>query len=209
MKILYAHGFASGPLSSKGRAVRDHLARRGLDVELLDLRVPTPNGLRLSAMIDVVRNACDGPTLAIGSSLGGLSVARAAERDPRIVATVLLAPAFRLVERWRGRMGEADWARWQRQGSFTFDDYATGGTLDVDFAFTTDAAAIDVGFPNVTVPTTIIHGKNDATVDPELSRTFAKLHPDVRLLEVDDDHQLLQSLPTITAEIDRTLATLG
>src|SRR3954467_8931117 len=39
MKILYCHGFASGPLSSKGRAVRDHLATRGVPVDLLDLRV--------------------------------------------------------------------------------------------------------------------------------------------------------------------------
>jgi len=209
-KILYAHGFASGPLSAKGRAVRDHLAERGLTVELLDLRVPSPSGLRLSKMIDVVRDAIGENTrvLAIGSSLGGLTCAHAAVRDPRIVATVLLAPAFRLVERWRTRMTDAEWAQWQREGTFVYEDHATGGTLDVDFGFIEDAARVDTGWPDLRVPTTILHGRNDETVDPELSRTFAATRPNVRLLEVDDDHQLLRSIPVICAEIDAALSRL-
>jgi pimeloyl-ACP methyl ester carboxylesterase len=210
LKILYAHGFASGPLSKKGVAVREHLAERGLSVELLDLRVPSPTGLRLSRMIEVVRDAIGDAdrALAIGSSLGGLSVAHAAERDPRIVATVLLAPAFRIAERWRARMGEADWAKWQRDGSFAYEDHATGGTLDVDFGFIEDAARVDRDWPDVRVPTTIIHGRNDESVDPELSRTYAATRSNVRLLEVEDDHQLLRSLDVICAEIDRAIASL-
>jgi pimeloyl-ACP methyl ester carboxylesterase len=210
LKIVYAHGFASGPLSKKGVAVREHLAKQGLTVELLDLRVPTPSGLRLSRMIDVVRASIGDATraLAIGSSLGGLSVAYAAERDPRIAATVLLAPAFRLAERWRKRMGEEDWGKWQRDGVFTHHDYATGGSLDVDFGFIEDAQQVDRTWPEVRVPTTIIHGTNDATVEPELSRTYAAQRPNVRLLEVEDDHQLLHSLDVICAEIDRAIASL-
>ncbi len=210
-KILYAHGFASGPRSAKGRAVAAHLARRGIDVELLDLRVPSPTGLRLSRMIEVVREAIGDAerVLAIGSSLGGLTVARAAERDPRIVSTVLLAPAFQLVERWRARMGEADWAAWQRAGTWPHEDHANrGATLDVEFGFMTDAERVDVGWPELRVPTTIVHGRHDATVDPELSRTFAATRPNVELVEVDDDHQLLRSLDVITAAVDAALARL-
>ena len=209
-KILYAHGFASGPLSKKGVAVREHLARRGLSVELLDLRVPSPTGLRLSRMIEVVLGAIGDAdrVLAVGSSLGGLTVAHAAERDPRIAAVLLLAPAFRVAERWRKRMGEDEWAKWERDRVFTYEDHATGGTLDVDFGFIEDAGAIDTGWPDVRVPTTIIHGTNDETVDPELSRTYAASRPNVRLLEVEDDHQLLRSLDVICAEIDRAIASL-
>ena len=201
-RILYAHGFASGPLSKKGVAVRDHLAKRGLGVELLDLRVPSPTGLRLSRMIEVVREAIGDAdrVLAIGSSLGGLTVAHA--------ATVLLAPAFRVAERWRARMGEVDWAKWERDRTFVYEDHATGGTLDVDFGFIEDAAQIDRGWPEVRVPTTIIHGRNDQTIDPELSRTYAVARPNVRLLEVEDDHQLLRSIDVICAEIDRAIASL-
>jgi uncharacterized protein len=208
MRILYAHGFASGPLSKKGVAVREHLQKRGLDVELLDLRVPSPTGLRLSRMVEVVREATGDNTLAIGSSLGGLTVAHAAAIDPRIRATVLLAPAFRVAERWRARLGEEDWARWQREGTYTYDDHATGGKLAVDFAFIQDAARVDVSWPEVSVPTTIIHGRYDETVDPELSRTYASTRDNVRLVEVEDDHQLLRSIDVICAEIDRAVTTL-
>jgi len=212
LKVIYCHGFASGPLSSKGRAVRDHLARRGIAVDLLDLRVPSPERLRLSRMIEVVRGALRGEerALAIGSSLGGLAVARAAERDPRVAAAVLLAPAFQLVERWRARMGEDEWARWQRDGTYPYADFAVpGGMLHLDFGFIDDAAEVDGGWPGLAVPTTIVHGERDDTVEPALSRAFAASRPHVRLVEVDDDHQLLGSLDAICAEIDRRLAELG
>lgn len=206
-KILYAHGFASGPLSKKGVAVRDHLAGRGLAVELLDLRVPTPNELRLSRMVEVVREAIGDAddVLAIGSSLGGLTVARAAERDPRITRTVLLAPAFRFAERWRARMGELEWEKWRRDGRYRVDDHATGGALEIDFGFMEDAARTDVEWPDVKVPTTIVHGVRDESVDPWLSRTFAATRPHVTLVEVDDDHQLLASIDVILREVDRVL----
>ncbi len=211
VKVLYCHGFASGPLSTKGRAVRDHLAHRGIAVDLLDLRVPSPERLRLSRMIEVVGEALDGQdrALAIGSSLGGLVVARAAERDPRIAAAVLLAPAFRLAERWRLRMGEPEWARWQREGTYRYDDHATpGGVLDVDFGFIEDAARVDAGWPDLKAPTAIIHGTEDDTVDPDLSRQFAATRPNVRLIEVPDGHQLVASLDPIRTEIDRALESL-
>lgn len=207
-RVLYCHGFASGPASSKGRAVREHLGRRGIAVELLDLRVPSRERLRLSHMIDVVRSAADGPgpVVAVGSSLGGLTVARAAEKEPRIAATVLLAPAFRLVERWRRRMGEEAWARWQREDTWSYEDHAApGATFELDFGFMTDAARVDVGWPDVRVPTTIVQGSRDDTVDPELARAFAAGRDQVRLIEVDDDHQLLGSLDRIHAEIERVL----
>jgi pimeloyl-ACP methyl ester carboxylesterase len=209
-KILYAHGFGSGPQSAKGRAVEAHLAARGIDVALLDLRVPSPSRLRLSAMVEVVLHAIgEAPSvLAIGSSLGGLTVAHAAARDPRIVRTLLLAPAFRLEERWRARMGDEAFARWETEGTATFED-ATGAAIEVDFGFVTDAAdverATEDGFPALVVPTTIVHGQRDETVDPGLSRSFATLRPAVRLVEVDDDHQLLSSVDVILRELDALL----
>jgi uncharacterized protein len=225
LRLIYAHGFASGPESSKGRALSKHLELAGRALRRLDLRVPSPTSLRLSAMIDVVRDAIgDAPrVLAIGSSLGGLTVARAAERDARIVGVVLLAPAFRLMSRWRERMGQEDWARWQGEGTFRYDDHASGGTLDVDFDFMRDVAMVDGDerpddaetargegprWPVLRVPVTIIHGRGDATVQPELSRIYARNRPNVRLVEVDDGHQLSASMRTIEAEVDAMIARL-
>jgi hypothetical protein len=159
----------------------------------------------------VVRAALDGheQALAIGSSLGGLVVARAAERDARIAAAVLLAPAFQLAGRWRARMGEAEWARWQREGTCRHDDHATpGGVLDVDFGFMEDAIRVDDGWPDLRVPTAIVQGAEDDLVDPALARRFAATRPNVRLVEVADGHQLLGSLDVIHAEIGRALGAL-
>ena len=46
----------------------------------------------------------------------------------------------------------------------------------------------------------IIHGTRDASVPIEHSRKFAEGRPHVRLVEVDDVHELTSSLPRILEE---------
>ncbi len=225
--LLYAHGFASGPRSAKGAALARHEAARGLEVRLLDLRVPEREKLRLSSMVEAIRRAVPegGRALGVGSSLGGLAMARAAEQDARLVGLVLLAPAFRLVERWRERMGADAWERWVRAGTWPYDDYALGGTFDLDFGFIEDATQVDgelasaLGgadgldprWPDVRVPTVILHGAHDETVAISLSRAFAERRPNVRLVELDDDHRLAKptSLEAMLREVDAMSSRLS
>ncbi len=207
---LYLHGFASGPRSTKGLAFADHLARRGIAVDRLDLRVPSFEHLRLSAMIDVAQRAIgarDDRAIVFGSSLGGLTAARLAERDARVSALVLMAPAFQLVARWQQMLGD-DFARWRTTGWREVHDYTTGALARVDFGFCEDAAAIDVGYPDVRVPTLILHGIHDDVVPITHSRRFAEGKPHVQLVELADGHELVASLPRLLAESDRFLASL-
>jgi pimeloyl-ACP methyl ester carboxylesterase len=209
-RFLYLHGFASGPRSKKGVAFAEHHAARGVTVECLDLRVPSFEHLRLSAMLEVTRAAIGGPqdrAVVFGSSLGGLTAARVAERDPRVVALVLLAPAFQLIPRWRDQLGPA-WDDWQRTGWREVLDFTTGQPARIDFGFTEDVAAIDVGFPDIRVPTLILHGLHDDAVPIEHSRRFAAGRPHVQLIELDDNHELIASLPRLLAESDAFLARL-
>jgi pimeloyl-ACP methyl ester carboxylesterase len=163
-------------------------------MERLDLRVPSIDRLRLGAMIEVTRAAIGGEhdrAVIFGSSLGGLTAARVAEEDARVSALVLLAPAFRFVERWRARAakGEIDPAAPQ---------------IDLE-----DAARIDGrndGWPDVRVPTLIVHGVRDDVVDIANSRAWAQGKPHVRLVEVDDGHELVASLGVIAVEAERHLA---
>lgn len=200
-KILYLHGFASGPRSTKGVAFEKHFAEREVAIECLNLRVPTFERLRLSAMIETVTAAIGDASSAIliGSSLGGLTAARVAEREPRVQALVLMAPAFQLVARWQDMLG-VEWDRWRETGWREVPDHASGGTARVDFGFVEDVAAIDVGYPDVRVPTLIFHGTKDDTVPVAHSRTFAQGRPHVRLVELDDGHELIASLPTMLRE---------
>jgi uncharacterized protein len=205
MKILYLHGFASGPQSTKGVAFDNHFAARGIAIERLNLRVPSFEHLRLSAMIDTVRAAIDDSAILIGSSLGGLTAARVAERDPRVRAMILMAPAFQLVARWREQLG-AEWDAWRASGFREVPDYTTGGMAKVDFGFVEDVEAVDVGYPDVRVPTLILHGTGDEVVPIDRSRTFAAGKDWVRLVELADGHELVASLPTLIAESEAFLA---
>jgi uncharacterized protein len=210
---LYLHGFASGPLSKKGVALAEHYASRGVELERLDLRVPSFERLRLGAMIRATREAIGGEhdrAVLFGSSLGGLTAARTAEEDPRVAALVLLAPAFRFLERWRRRLGEQGWHEWQEIGWLDVFDHATGRNTRIDFGFALEAASLDErsgGWPDVRVPTLIVHGADDPVVEVELSRRWAAGKRQVRLVEVPDGHELLDSLPRIRAEADTFLAS--
>jgi alpha-beta hydrolase superfamily lysophospholipase len=208
MKILYLHGFASGPQSKKGVEFDHYFTARGHEVQRLNLRVPSFEHLRLSAMIETVRVAIDGPVVLIGSSLGGLTAARVAERDDRVRACVLLAPAFQLVARWKQQLGAADWDAWQQRGTREVDDYTTGGKSSVDFGFVEDVEQIDVGYPDVRVPTLVMHGLRDDVVPVDRARTFATGKANVRLVELDDGHELVASLPRLLAETEAFLADL-
>ncbi|HVK85072.1 MAG TPA: YqiA/YcfP family alpha/beta fold hydrolase [Kofleriaceae bacterium] len=208
LRHLYLHGFASGPRSAKGVAFAAHYAERGITVDCLDLRVPSFEHLRLSAMLDAVRVAIGGAddrAIVFGSSLGGLTAARVAARDPRVTGLVLLAPAFQLISRWRALPG---FDAWQRTGWREVHDYTTGQPARIDFGFIEDAEAIDTGFPDVQVPTLILHGIDDDTVPIEHSRRFAAGRANVTLVELRDDHQLVASIPRLLAESDRFLASL-
>jgi hypothetical protein len=204
-RLLYLHGFASGPGSKKGVAFTKHFGGRAV-IERMDLRVPSFPHLRLSAMIETVRAAMTGRTILIGSSLGGLTAARVAERDDRVEALVLLAPAFRLAQRWHDQLGATAIAAWQRTGWREVLDRTTNAPAQLDYGFLDDIERVDVGFPDVRVPTLIVHGTRDDAVPIDHSRQFAHGRSHVRLVELDDDHELVASLSQTLAEADAFLA---
>jgi pimeloyl-ACP methyl ester carboxylesterase len=209
-RLLYLHGFASGPDSNKGLAFARHFGERGVVVERLNLRLPSLEHLRLSAGIAATSAAIGGErdrAVLVGSSLGGLTAARVAERDARVCALILLAPAFQAAERWRARLAGEPLRRWRESGWLEIDDYATKERTRIDHGFLEDLAVADPAgsWPDVRVPTLIVHGRQDQTVDIGPSRTFAQGRRHVRLVEVEDGHELVASLPVILAEVERFL----
>ena len=202
---LYLHGFASSPASRKARAFVEWGQARGIEVRALDLRAPSLEHLRFSQIMRRVRDAIDaegerGRVVLVGSSLGGLTACRVAEAEPRVAALFLMAPAFRLAERWRARLGEEAFERWRRDDAIEVTDYVTGKKTTVDHRFVTELDELDGGWPDVRVPTCIVHGTGDETVDVELSRTWASGKKHVRLVEVTDGHELGASIPRVLEE---------
>ncbi|HQY64028.1 MAG: alpha/beta fold hydrolase [Myxococcales bacterium] len=212
-RVLYLHGFASGPGSAKAKAFAQFAAARGIPIERLDLRRPNFEHLRLSAMIDHVRERIGGArerVVLVGSSLGGLTACRVAERDPRVAALVLMAPAFRLMDLWASRLGPEGLAAWSATGWLEVDDYQARAKARVDYGFFEDMTRADPEEPpDVRVPVLLFHGVGDDVVPIARARDFAAGRRNVRLVEVDDGHELVRSLPDIVAESARFLAGWG
>lgn len=208
---LYLHGFASGPESFKGVTLSSHYARQGIQLERLNLRQPSLEHLRLSAMLRTVREAMGGEqdrSILFGSSMGGLTACRVAEEDARVCALVLLAPALQAMVQLRRRVGEEGLRQWEQSGWLEIRDYAEKRQTRVDFGYVPDLEAIDArsgGWPDVRVPTLLIHGRQDDICDIEFSRQWARGKRHVRLVEVDDGHELVTSLGLIAAEADAFL----
>lgn len=204
-RVIYLHGFASGPQSKKGVAVAEHLGARGVHVDRLDLRVPSLERLDFGVMLERTRAAMGGPddrAVLIGSSLGGLAAARVAEHDRRVERMVLLAPALRFGLRWRERLGDDGWRRWMDTGWLETFDHTTGGTARVHADFARGVLARDEGLPAIHVPTLVLHGTEDDVVPVTVSRELAAGRPLVRLVELPDGHDLLATLPVILDAID-------
>lgn len=201
--IFYLHGFASGPGSTKATAVAAGLAGDGIVPVRLDL-TPGPDGFERStpssmlAIVEEALRASPGPHAIVGSSLGGWLAALAASRNPSVTRLVLLAPAFRLQERWRARLQPEELARWQREGSVEVHHHVTNGPRRIGWAFFEDAASWPP-FPVVRVPALCIAGSRDDTVPLEDVRAWVDRTPGARLEVVEDGHELTGSLPRIVA----------
>lgn len=200
---VYLHGFASGPSSRKARALHDAFAARGERLEVPDL-TPGGDGFERStplSMLGVARGvlgAAPGPHALIGSSLGGYLSALQASADPRISRLVLLAPAFRLFERWNGRLTAAQLGEWRTTG-LEVDHHVTLGKRRLGWRFHEVASGLPA-FPEVTVPALVIAGSRDETIPLADIEAWVARTPTARLIVVDDGHGLTGSLGLIARE---------
>ncbi len=205
------HGFGSGPRSEKARQLSRRFGEAGVPLQLSDL-TPGEDGVQRSSpssmLAEAERLLAGGspPHAIIGSSLGGYLAAVAAARDPQIERLVLLAPAFRLFERWDRRLTPAARADWKANGLDVFH-FASQRQRRLGWQFHEDARQYPP-FPEVKVPTLCIAGRRDETIPLEDVAAFVARTPSARLVEVDDGHELTASMDVIFEEAWTFLAPL-
>jgi uncharacterized protein len=192
-RVLYLHGFASSPASSKARFFHDRLSRAGFAADILDL-APDFEHLTLSGQLEIIARAAAGePVHLIGSSMGGYLAALYAARHAEVLRIALLAPAFGFAQRWPQRLGAEAVAKWKRTGKLEVFHYGEGRARQVGYELLEDGALYEAE-PAVTQPCLIFHGTHDDIVPVEFSRHFAATRSNVQLHVVDSGHDLLNVL---------------
>ena len=199
--VLYLHGFASGATSSKARWLAERFAAYGVELLCPDFNLPDFSTLTVSRMIaDVERwlEAIPAERVAVfGSSLGALVAYHTAAKNPRIDRLILLAPALDIAPSLRRGLGAGRVETWQREGSLEIFHFGYNEPRRVNYTLFEDCAQYDPFTTPLDIPIQIFQGRRDESVSAEMVEQFAASRPNVELHVLEDDHQLISSLPYI------------
>jgi pimeloyl-ACP methyl ester carboxylesterase len=215
--VVYLHGFASSPGSSKAQRFARELGALGVGFSCPDFNEPAFETLTVSRMLAQTRAAVAAaapPVALIGSSLGafvalhaaaemtsGIVSAAAPEMIPDVISRlILLAPALDFGGNRLRQLGEHGIDAWRRAGTLQIFHYAAGAPRNIHFELYADAARYDALALDLRLPALVFQGTHDATVDPDLVRRWASTQPQVDLRLVDDEHQLGASMDEIWRE---------
>jgi hypothetical protein len=181
----------------------ENLAPYGIALEAPDFNQPSFQTLTTTRMIEQALAAIDhraGPVALIGSSLGAFVAAHVAARHAAVEKAVLLAPALDFAETRMRDLGVAAIAKWRETGLLDVFHYGFGRVVPVGYALYEDAALYDALGLELTQPILVFQGLRDTVVNPAVPRRFAATRTNVTLRMLDDDHQLLGSMPVIWEE---------
>ena len=194
LRVLYLHGFASGPGSRKARFFRDKLHEIGFSVEIPDLACGNFEALTVSGQLRVIEEAArNEPVILVGSSLGGYLAALYAAAHPEVDKLVLLAPAFDFVRLWSHQLGPERLEEWRKTGSLPVLHYGEGRKMPIGYQLIEDAHH-HAAFPDFPQPALIFHGTEDPVVPVQYSLTFAASHRNVALTTFAAGHELTSVL---------------
>jgi uncharacterized protein len=198
--VFYLHGFASSPKSTKAGFFGDRLREHGVDLRCPDFNQPDFSTLTLTRMLDqlgVELARLDGaPATLFGSSLGGTLAILAAERyASQVDRLVLMAPAVMFAKPGHHLLPPEKIDEWRRRGALPFFHHAENAERDLHVAFYEDSLGYDAFNAAVRQPALIFQGLRDTSVDHRTVEAFARTRPSVTLSLLDDDHQLIASLP--------------
>jgi pimeloyl-ACP methyl ester carboxylesterase len=207
-QVIYLHGFASSPASSKATRFQRELAARKIPFACPDFNEPAFETLTVTRMLEQTEAAIEratAPVALVGSSLGAFVAVHAAarERSGKVDRLVLLAPALDFGGNRLRQLGEHGIDEWRRTGHLRVFHYASETYRDVGFALYEDAAGYDAFQVQLPQPSLIFQGRRDASVDPLMVERWAAERANVDLRLVDDDHQLTASVDLIWRESAR------
>jgi uncharacterized protein len=208
--VLYLHGFASSSQSTKAGYLAGRLREHGITLRAPDFNQPDFATLTMTRMLDQlsteVGNTAQAPMTLVGSSLGGtLAVLAAARMGARIERLVLFAPAVMFAKEGHHLLPPDRIGAWKRRGEMSFFHYGHNEERQLSYSFYEDSLQHDAFGAAFHQPTLIFQGLRDASVDYRTVEAFAHARPNVTLSLLDDDHQLIASLPRIWNDMEAFL----
>jgi uncharacterized protein len=200
VNVFYLHGFASSARSTKAAYFADRFREHGITLCCPDFNQPEFATLTLTRMLDQVgselRRLEQPPATLIGSSLGAtVAILAAARFEAAIDRLVLLAPAVMFAKPGHHLLPPERIDEWQRRGALPFFHHAHNQERLLNYSFYEDSLAHDAFHASVPQPMLIFQGLRDASVDHRTVEAFAASRPNATLSLLDDDHQLIASLP--------------
>jgi pimeloyl-ACP methyl ester carboxylesterase len=204
-RVFYLHGFASSPKSTKVGYFTERFREHHIDLRCPDFNQPDFTSMTLTRMLDQLGRELKGGSGAatlIGSSLGGtLAILAAAKFASRVERLVLMAPAVMFAKPGHHLLPPERIDEWRRRGALPFFHYADNTERDLNFAFYEDSLRYDAFTTVFQQPALIFQGLHDASVDHRTVEAFARTRSNVTLSLLDDDHQLIASLPRMWTDI--------
>lgn len=209
--VVYLHGFASSPGSSKAQRFREELARHGVGMSCPDLNLPAFETLTTTRMLaqveDIIASVDASPVALVGSSLGGFVALHAAARDAgrRIDRVILLAPAVDFGGNRLRQFDDHDIDEWRRRGYLDIHHYAHDRVRRIGVELFDDSIPYDAFAIDLAVPVLIFQGREDVVVTPGSVIDWVRGRANVDLRLVDDDHQLARSMDLVWRESEKFL----
>ena len=211
MHVFYLHGFASSAQSKKAAYLAERFREHGLGLRCPDFNEPDFATLTLTRMLDQIDAELAmldaQPVVLIGSSLGGVvALHMAARRPDRVDRLVLMAPALLFGKDGHAFLGPERVAQWRDRRTLDVFHYGYGEARPLDYGFYEDSLRYDARSADVTQPVLLFQGLHDAAVPHAVNEQYAAMHPNVTLRLLDDDHQLIASLPAMWSEMSAFLS---
>jgi uncharacterized protein len=199
LMVLYLHGFASSAKSTKASWFAERFREHEIAFRCPDFNEPDFATLTLTRMLDQLGaelSRSTGPVTLMGSSLGGtLAILGAARFPARVAKLVLMAPAVMFAKPGHHLLTPERILEWRHRGALPFFHHGYDEERLLDYSFYEDSLQHDAFEATFDQPTLVFQGLRDASVDHRTVEAFARTRTNVTLSLVDDDHQLIASLP--------------
>ncbi|MGV7220271.1 MAG: alpha/beta hydrolase [Nitrospinales bacterium] len=209
LDVIYLHGFASSPSSKKAAFFKEQFNKLSIPLTIPDLQGGNFEELTISSQIKVVQSILSSRPgrkfVLIGSSMGGYLAALLAQMNIEVIGLYLMAPGFNFLDRWKKSLANSSSEKFCFPKYIDVFHYGVDKNVRLNTNIFIDAEKWEDKSFSRKLPTRIVHGLHDDTVEIEVSRQYVKRQTWCSLKEIDSDHSLISHIKWIVKDCQEFL----